>query len=300
MASITKSQGIAAGQASADPRSGATLARVLDVNPVEGAELPTFRGAAATNESARMFGGHAMAQALLAAGRTVPGPRVPVSLHAVLLRPGDASVDCDLEVEVVRDGRSYATRRVVVTQAGRTIALVSTQWHAAEDCSLTFDDRDAEQLPPRLEAQPLPYPAPGVATTELDLRWSDDARGRALLFRTRDPLAEGRDIAPAIAIYVSDLWLSATALHRMGRRYDDPAVRASTLEHSVWLHRPVTLTSWSCLRSTTVAAQQGRALVTADLRTDDGAVLASITQAVSLRDRLPASSQNPQPARSAP
>ena len=162
---------------------------------------------------------------------------------------------------------------------------------------MTFDD--VVELPPRPPAQPLPYPAPGVAIAGFDLRWADDADGRVLWFGPRNPLIQGRNIPAALAIYVSDLWLAATALHRMGRRFDDPTVRASTLEHSVWLHRPVELRGWSCLRSTAVVAQQGRAVVTAELRTEDGLALASITQAVSLRDRPAASSKNSGSARSA-
>jgi acyl-CoA thioesterase II len=260
----------AATQATGPAGNEPTLARVLDVRRVGGVATHSFRGAAAASTSARMFGGHAMAQALLAAGRTVADSRLPASLHCVLPRPGDAVVDCDLEVEIVRDGHAFATRRVGVTQAGSTIAQVSTQWHAGEECSMTFDD--VVEPPPRPAAQPLPYPAPGVATAAFDLRWADDAHGRVLWFRPRDPLIEGRNIQAALAIYVSDLWL----------------------------HRPIALTGWSCLRSTAVAAQPGRAVVTADLRTEEGTALASFTQAVSLRDRPAPSSKSSGTARSAP
>jgi acyl-CoA thioesterase-2 len=299
VASITQRQVDGARRAAADPSGNvATLAKVLDVQLVPGVDTG-FRGAPATSTSARMFGGHAMAQALLAAGRTVDQRQLPASLHCVMLRPGDASVGCDLEVEISRNGRAFATRRVDVMQAGRTIALVSTQWHTGEGCSMTFDD-DADGLPTRPAAQPLPYPAPGVAGAAFDLRWADDVQGRALWFRPRDPLPPGRDVPAALAVYVSDLWLADTALRRMGRRFDQPDLRASTLEHSVWFHRPIELNGWSCLRSTAVAAQQGRAVVAADLRTDDGAALATVTQAVSLRDRPTPSSKSSERARSAP
>lgn len=283
-----------------DPQDRVTLERVLDVRPVGDAASTTFRGAAATATSARMFGGHAMAQALLAAGRTVGEEQLPASFHGVLLRPGDAAVDCDLEVEVVRDGRAFASRRVSVSQAGRTLALVTTQWHVGEDCSMSFED-DLTQAPaPRPAAQGLPYPAPGVAADAFDLRWADDPGGRVLWFRPRVGLGAGRDTAAALLVYVSDLWLADTALRRTGRRFDDPSVRASTLEHSVWLHGPISLAGWSALRSSAAAAQHGRAVVTADVRAESGTAMATVVQSVSLRDR-PASSSNSRPStRSAP
>jgi acyl-CoA thioesterase-2 len=282
-----------------DPQERATLQRVLDVRPVgHAAATTTFRGAAATATSARMFGGHAMAQALLAAGRTVAADQLPASVHTVLLRPGDAAVDCDLEVEVVRDGRAFASRRVIVSQAGRTLALVTTQWHVGESCSMSFEGD--VRLAPRPQAQGLPYPAPGVATDAFDLRWADEAGGRVLWFRPRVELGEARDTAAALLVYVSDLWLADTALRRVGRRFDDQSARASTLEHSVWLHGPACLAGWSALRSSAAAARHGRAVVTADVLTESGSAMATVVQSVSLRDR-PASSSNSRPStRSAP
>lgn len=301
MAPATQDQVTVAPSATTAP-AGSTghaplLAAVLDVRPTADGDHQNFRGAPATATSARMFGGHAMAQALLAAGRTVGEQLLPSSLHCVLLRPGDAAVGCDLRVEIVRDGRAFASRRVQVGQAGRTLAEVSTQWHTGEECSMTFDE--VAVLPPLPPAGPLPYPAPGVATTAFDLRWADDADDRVLWFRHRGSPAPGRDIPAAMAVYVSDLWLADTALRRMGRRFDERTLRASTLEHTVWFHRPVELTGWSCLRSTAVAARDGRALVSADLRDQDGFLLATVAQSVSLRDRSAPSSPSSESTRSA-
>ena len=301
MAAATQDQttvapGVPAAPAAVPPGHAAGLDAVLDVRPMGDPTRQVFRGAAATGTSARMFGGHAMAQALLSAGHTVGDDLQPASLHCVLLRPGDAAVDCDLRVETVRDGRAFASRRTEVGQSGRLLADVTTQWHIGEQCSMSFDE--VGTLPPLPPAQSLPYPAPGVATAAFDLRWADDGPDRVLWFRPEVPLPPERNVCAAVAVYLSDLWLADTALRRMGRRFDDRTVRASTLEHTVWFHGPVELAGWTCLRSTAVAARHGRALVTGDLRRADGQLIASVAQSVSVRDRPASSPAGPEPTAS--
>jgi acyl-CoA thioesterase II len=242
-----------------------------------------YEGLPATDVSARLFGGQAMAQALAAAAATVDHGRLPVSAHAVFLRPGGASQRLQLDVTNLRDGRAYATRRVDVSQDGRVISQVLTQWHKPEDSSMRFDP--GATVPPRPHAQSLPYPAPGVVTEAFDCRWADTGNGRGLWFRLRSPLRPDPTLHAAAALYISDLWLLDTALRRVGRRFDDPAVRGSTLEHSAWFHRTLALDGWSYLESCAVGVADGRALVRARLLSDGGDLLASFTQGASVRDK---------------
>ena len=269
----------------APPLDAATGVRRLErlLTQLEPGGPGHFEGNPATDVSARLFGGQAMAQGLTAAAATVDRGRLPVSAHAVFLRPGDASRRLQLDVTNVRDGRAYATRGVDVRQDGRVISQVVTQWQIPEDSSMRFDPGAA--VPPRPAAQPLPYPAPGVVTEAFDCRWADIDNGRGLWFRLRGPLRSDPALHAAAALYISDLWLLDTALRRVGRRFDDPAVRGSTLEHSAWFHRPLELDGWSYLESCAVGIGDGLALVRARLLNDGGDLLASFTQGASVRDK---------------
>src|SRR3954447_2797164 len=123
--------------AAADPGlDGATGQPVLDrlvalLDP-ERTEHSSFRGVSPASRPIRVFGGQVAGQALIAAGRTVPADRHVHSLHAYFLRPGDPTVPIVYEVDRIRDGRSFTTRRVVAVQHGRAIFNMSASFHLVE------------------------------------------------------------------------------------------------------------------------------------------------------------------------
>jgi acyl-CoA thioesterase II len=104
------------------------LIQLLDLEPIE---ENIFRGVSPDEDRQRVFGGQVAGQALVAAGRTVEHGRVH-SLHAYFLRPGDARVPILYEVDRIRDGRSFTTRRVVAIQHGRAIFNLSASFHDDE------------------------------------------------------------------------------------------------------------------------------------------------------------------------
>src|SRR6202451_781088 len=107
------------------------LVTLLDLEPIE---VNIFRGIQPHEERQRVFGGQVAAQALIAAGRTVEHGRVH-SLHSYFLRPGDPNVPILYEVDRIRDGRSFTTRRVVAVQDGRAIFNMQTSFQVDEDGS---------------------------------------------------------------------------------------------------------------------------------------------------------------------
>lgn len=240
--------------------------------------------AVVTDNSARIFGGQLVGQAIAAAARTASPSQLPASIRGVFLRPGDASLPTRYRVERVRDGRAYATREVVASQGDRTLATFTTQWHAAEQWS----DHDDRETPPAMPdtAQQLPYPARGVLSDALDLRWLDTPSGRGLWFRPLETLAPDPVLHACVAGYVSDLWLGDTLLRRHGLQYDDPSVRASSLDYAAWIHRPVDLDEWLYLASSAPVTAGGRGLVQGVLRTRSGSRVATIVQEVSVRTRV--------------
>src|SRR6059058_3374258 len=106
------------------------LCALLDLEPIE---VNIFRGVSPKEDRQRVFGGQVAGQALVAAGRTVDGDRPVHSLHAYFLRPGDPTVPILYEVDRIRDGRSFTTRRVVAIQHGRAIFNLSASFHVRED-----------------------------------------------------------------------------------------------------------------------------------------------------------------------
>ena len=128
------------------------LVRLLDLEPIE---VNIFRGTQPNEERQRVFGGQVAGQALMAAGRTVEHGRVH-SLHAYFLRPGDPTIPILYEVDRIRDGKSFTTRRVVAIQHGRAIFNMSASFHDHEESAIEHqfpmpDVPDPETLPPLFE-----------------------------------------------------------------------------------------------------------------------------------------------------
>src|SRR5579872_6142619 len=105
------------------------LVKLLDIEPIE---VNIFRGVSPDESCQRVFGGQVAAQALMAAGRTVERGRVH-SLHSYFLRPGDPEAPILYEVDRIRDGRSFTTRRVVAIQHGQAIFNLAASFHVEEE-----------------------------------------------------------------------------------------------------------------------------------------------------------------------
>src|SRR5437667_3167172 len=111
---------------------GKALDRLIDLLDLEQIEVNIFRGRSPEERVQRVFGGQVAGQALIAAGRTVPADRPVNSLHAYFIRPGDPSAPIVYQVDRVRDGRSFTTRRVVAVQHGKAIFTLSASFHVPE------------------------------------------------------------------------------------------------------------------------------------------------------------------------
>src|SRR6476646_10385147 len=119
------------------------LDALIELLDLEAIEVNIFRGLSPDEDRQRVFGGQVAGQALVAAGRTVDDGRRVHSLHAYFLRPGDPTVPILYEVDRIRDGRSFTTRRVVAIQHGRAIFNLAASFHVDEtgiDHQLPFPD----------------------------------------------------------------------------------------------------------------------------------------------------------------
>src|SRR5215813_2304452 len=130
---------------------GAALDDLIDILELESLEVNLFRGLSPDEDRQRVFGGQVAAQALVAAGRTVDDDRRVHSLHSYFLRPGDPTIPIVYEVDRIRDGRSFTTRRVIAIQHGKAIFNLAASFQVDEpgpDHQMAMPDvPDPDDLP---------------------------------------------------------------------------------------------------------------------------------------------------------
>jgi acyl-CoA thioesterase-2 len=278
------------------------LEALLDLLDLERIEQDIFRGISRTAVVPRVFGGQVAAQALVAAGRTVPEDRGAHSLHAYFLRPGDPGAPIVYQVDRIRDGGSFTTRRVVAIQHGQPIFHLSASFQTAEE-GLEHQEPmpqapDPETLPEAAELLPAhadKFPDPRVidrlleARAAVDLRYVEDppflTAGTAreprsqVWFRTRGKLADDPLLHVCLATYVSDMTLLDSVLLAHGRGgWAVGDVVGASLDHAMWFHRPFRADEWLLYDQQSPSASGGRGLGTARIYTQDGRLAVSVIQ----------------------
>nr|WP_202447142.1 acyl-CoA thioesterase II [Streptomyces sp. SID5468] len=275
---------------------------LLDLLDLERIERDIFRGFSRPAVVPRVFGGQVAAQALVAAGRTVPAERPAHSLHAYFLRPGDPGAPIVYEVDRIRDGRSFTTRRVVAVQHGQPIFHLSASFQVYED-GMEHQEAmpqapDPESLPTAEELLPAHadrFPEPGTverlleARAAVDLRYAQDppflTAGRPreprsqVWFRTRGKLDDDPLLHVCLATYVSDMTLLDSVLLAHGRGgWAVGDVVGASLDHAMWFHRPFRADEWLLYDQRSPSASGGRGLGTAHMYTQDGRLAVTVIQ----------------------
>jgi acyl-CoA thioesterase II len=274
------------------------LCTLLDLEAIE---VNIFRGSSPDEARQRVFGGQVAGQALVAAARTVDDDRPVHSLHAYFLRPGDPSVPILYEVDRLRDGRSFTTRRVVAIQHGKAIFNLQASFHVHEK-GLDHQVPLAEamwdgHLPPDPETLPdwrtrmAPYadrlgayldrPRP-IDTRNVD--WSWDQRRNPLPPHQRVWLrADGRlpddpVLHQCVVTYASDMTLLDTSLLPHGSEAADESIMMASLDHAMWFHRPFRADEWLLYVQDTPSTSAGRGLARGSIYTHDGDLVVSVVQ----------------------
>ena len=283
------------------------LVDLLDLLDLEPIEVHIFRGRNRPLASKRVFGGQVLAQALVAAARTVePGDdgaeRPCHSLHAYFILPGDVAAPIVYEVEKLRDGGSFSTRRVTAIQHGRPIFNASLSFHRVEG-GLDHQDRledVAGPVPPPASVESeralaaslgeaIPEPLRTVLTRErpLDVRPVDPAdplrpevrEGRAATWlKATGPLPDDAAVHQALLAYASDWGLLGTALLPHGRSVFDGTIQAASLDHAIWFHRPFRADGWLLYAMEAPSAFGARAFTRGAVYDADGRLVASTAQ----------------------
>ncbi|MFC9089086.1 acyl-CoA thioesterase II [Nocardiopsis dassonvillei] len=280
---------------SADAQArGQSLADLLTVLDLERIEDDIFRGSSPEEGPQRVFGGQVAGQALVAAGRTVPAERHVHSLHAYFIRPGDPSVPIVYEVDRVRDGRSFTTRRVVAIQHGKPIFTLSASFHKEEpglDHRIPMPDvPPPEELPSTRERLREAFGrVPGfVRWHPIELRpvgpLSYEAERDPRLRTANNPvwlkvdgkLPDDRLTHVCLMTYASDMTLLDTVLLRHGRSF--AGISMASLDHAMWFHRPFRADEWLLYAQEAPTAQGARGLARGLVYTREGELVCSVVQ----------------------
>ncbi len=266
------------------------LVELLDLETIE---VNIYRGKQPEEERQRTFGGQVAAQALMAAGRTVTQGRVH-SLHSYFLRPGDPRIPILYEVDRIRDGRSFTTRRVVALQHGRAIYNMQASFHI-EESSLEHqvampDAPDPETIKPLYERvrdewgnadewfkrhHPIDQRFIG------DLPWGPNANhepsGR-LWIRADGDLPDDPLLHACVITYASDMSLMDAILAPHPIRWDDGTFMGASIDHCMWFHRPVIADQWHLYDTDSPIAHGARGLSRGQLFNQAGELCVSMVQ----------------------
>jgi acyl-CoA thioesterase II len=276
------------------------LLELLDLEPIE---HNIYRGRNRDIGTGRVFGGQVMAQALVAAHRTVDDDRTAHSLHGYFILPGDLAAPIVYFVDRLRDGRSFTTRRVTAIQHGRAVFNMSASFHRMEpgfehQAPMPHVSRQPEELRSELElirarADSIPEPLRGVLTQDrpIDFRPVEpDPLGgtrrepvRRLWLRAIGDMPGDTLAHQAVLAYASDYGLLATAIQPQGLTIREPRLQAATLDHALWFHREFRIDDWLLYSMDSPAAAGARGFARGSVFTRDGRLVASVAQEGLLR-----------------
>jgi acyl-CoA thioesterase-2 len=280
------------------------LKRLVDLLSLEQIEVNLFRGQTQDLGWGTVFGGHVLGQALSAAAQTVPDDRLVHSLHGYFLLPGDVDRPIVYDVDRIRNGSSFTTRRVKAIQNGEAIFNMSASFQVQEEGHAHQDEMPDVDGPEGLLSQTelnrkvadqIPEPMRDRVTSEspIEIRPVDpmnyldpDVRApeSATWYRAADALPDDDSIHRYLLAYASDFNFLATAMYPHGISWLMPQIQVASLDHAMWFHRPFRMDDWLLHVVESPSASQGRGLVRGKMFNQDGQLVASTAQEGLMRD----------------
>ena len=268
------------------------LVTLLDLEAIE---VNLFRGVSPDENRQRVFGGQVAGQALVAATRTVQPDRWVHSLHAYFLRPGDPNVPIVYEVDRIRDGRSFTTRRVVAIQHGKAIFNLQASFHVAESgldyqVPMPLNVPAAETLPDfktrmapfkdrmgEMYDRPRPIDLRHLGTDPFS-RAGKTALDQQVWLRADGTLPDDPTLHACIVTYASDMTLLDTTILPFGLSWETPGMQMASLDHAMWFHRPFRADDWLLYDQRPISTGGARGLAGGNIFTADGALAITVVQ----------------------
>lgn len=276
---------------------------------LEKIEQLIFRGVSPKNGWQRVFGGQVIGQALVAARQTVKAmgyenDRLTHSLHGYFLRAGDPKIPIVYEVDPVRDGKSFSTRRVVAIQHGHAIFSMIASFQKQEDglehqiempnvpmpedlpSESELKSKYMDQLPKQMQAywsreRPIEM-RPVESRYTLDVEPSEPKQN--IWFRASSKLPDDVDIHQAVLAFASDFSLLDTSLIAHGTSIFDPKMQVASLDHAIWFHRPFRADEWMLYNQDSPSSSGARGFNRGSIFNIKGQLIASTAQEGLIRD----------------
>ncbi len=276
----------------------AAMQELLSILDLEKLEHNLYRGRSPKVNWQRVFGGQTIAQSLVAAQRTVEPDRYVHSLHAYFMRPGDITVPIIYEVERLRDGGSFTTRRVTAIQHGQAIFSLEASFQVDENGlehqvpmprgvarpEKLKTQRElldhAEHVPENIRrywARERPLEIKPVTLEHYTSREKLPPEQNIWL-RATGPVPDDRAMQTAVLAYLSDMTLLDTSTFPHGRAVFDPDLQVASLDHAMWFHRPHPLDGWLLYTQDAPSSSGSRGFTRGALYAEDGTLIASVAQ----------------------
>ena len=246
-----------------------------------------------------LFGGQVLGQSLFAATATVAENRKCHSYHSYFLLPGDASLPVIYEVENVRDGGSFSTRRVKAIQNGKNIFYMTASFQVPEQ-NLSHQFAEMPDVPSQSETisdvefyQQNPDIIGRGVREALDYHKAIELRTvnamnpynsetseptKQVWLRAPEPLNDSQTLHQAVLAYASDFHFLGTALQPHGIAVNNPKLRIATIDHAIWFHRPININDWHLYSMESPYSGNARGLVNGKIFNQEGELVASTSQ----------------------
>ncbi|WP_395449339.1 acyl-CoA thioesterase [Aminobacter sp. UC22_36] len=276
----------------------AGIQELLSILNLEKLEHNLYRGRSPQVAWQRVFGGQTIAQALVAAQRTVEPDRHVHSLHGYFMRPGDITVPIVYEVDRIRDGGSFTTRRVVAIQHGHAIFSLEASFQV-DEVGLEYQMPMPLDVPPpeELKSQRELLAEATHVPEQIRLFWAKErplelrpvyaehyssrdklAPLQKVWIRLTGPVPNDRALRCAVLAYLSDMTLLDTATFAHGRGIFDPDIQAASIDHAMWFHREHDLDGWLLYTQDSPSTSGSRGFTRGALYSQDGTLIASVAQ----------------------
>ena len=275
------------------------LSKLINLLDLEQLENNLFRGQSENIGGPRVFGGQVLGQALTAAARTVDKKRTAHSLHAYFLRPGDMEFPIIYDVDRIRDGGSFTTRRVVAIQKGEPIFNTSISFHkkesgpthqidmpdipSPEECKSEIQIRKqiAERVPEKMRdffLRERPIEIRSMPGEDMFQEAKKKPPYKYMWMKAVDRLPDDISLHQAILAYASDMGLLSTSLNPHRLSFASGNFQSASLDHAMWFHRPFRADEWMLYSTDSPSASNARGFNRGSVYTREGVLVASAVQ----------------------
>ena len=281
-----------------------SISELLDLLTLEKLEVNLFRGQSSSIGTKRVFGGQVLAQALSAAMQTVQEDRHMHSMHAYFILPGDPEQPIVYEVDRIRDGGSFTTRRIVAIQHGRAIFNMAASFQKKErgfdhqfnmpdvpgPDALLNDDELLSHFRPKIPEkiyERLAYPRPIEFKSVEGIHYLSSQKGeprRHVWMRSKGKMTDDLDLHRSVLLYASDYNLLTTALRP--HQPDFTETFLASLDHAMWIHRDFRMDEWLLFDLDSPSASNGRGFTRGNIFNEQGLLVASMVQEGLIRKRF--------------